>query len=158
MEVSTRHATADDRDVLVGLYREMEAEQVALKPVWRLADALPEPAEVAIKEAIGDDATLVVVGSIDGVPFGFAIAGSERLLPQADGEEIGVVRYLFTDHEAREVGVAEAMAQLVLTELRARGHRRFDVRVLPGHRLAKNFFEANGFSARLIVMHRDDDR
>ena len=34
----------------------------------------------------------------------------------------------------------------------------FDVRVLPGHRLAKNFFEANGFSARLIVMHRDDDR
>ena len=158
MDVSARHATADDLDTIVALYREMEAEQVALKPVWRVADGLPEPAGAAIKEAIADEATLVVIGSIDDVPFGFAIAGSDSLLPQADGEEMGVVRYLFTDHEAREVGVAEAMAQLVLAELRARGHRRFDVRVLPGHRLAKNFFEANGFSARLIVMHRDDDR
>jgi hypothetical protein len=27
--------------------------------------------------------------------------------------------------------------------------------VSPGHRIAKNFFEANGFKARHIVMHHD---
>ena len=156
MNVAARLATADDHDVLVDLYRKMEAEQVGLKPVWQLADGLPEPAEAALKDALADDDAIVVVGGIDGVPFGFAIGGTEPLLPQAGGERIGVVRYIFTDHEAREVGVAEAMAQLVLSDLQDRGLRRFDVRVLPGHRLAKNFFEANGFAARLIVMHRDD--
>jgi hypothetical protein len=30
--------------------------------------------------------------------------------------------------------------------------------VSPGHRYAKNFFESNGFSARLIVMHHNDRR
>ncbi len=156
MHVFTRVATPGDLELLVGLYRAMEAEQVALKPMWRLADALPEPADAALKDAIADEETFVVLGGIEDVPLGFAIAGSERLLPQADGEEVGVFRYIFTDHDAREVGVAEAMAAAVLGELRRRGHRRFDVRVLPGHRLAKNFFEANGFSARLITMHRDD--
>ena len=52
--------------------------------------------------------------------------------------------------------MAEAMVGMILADLQSRGLRRFDVRVLPGHRLAKNFFEANGFSARLIIMHRDD--
>jgi hypothetical protein len=28
--------------------------------------------------------------------------------------------------------------------------------VLPGHRLAKNFFEQGGFAARSIVMHHAD--
>jgi hypothetical protein len=44
-----------------------------------------------------------------------------------------------------------------LTEHRALGIRLFDARVLPGHRLAKNFFEAGGFSARLIIMHHVDE-
>ena len=158
MQVTARPATADDHQTLVDLYRKMEAEQVELKPMWRLADGLPEPVDAALKEAVADDETIVVIGQIDGVPLGFAIAGTDPLLPQADGEQIGVVRYLFTDHEAREVGVAEAMADLVLGRLQEQGLRRFDVRVLPGHRLAKNFFEANGFSARLIVMHRDDTK
>jgi hypothetical protein len=48
------------------------------------------------------------------------------------------------------------MIQIVLAEFRASGHRLFDARVSPGHRLAKNFFESNGFSARLIVMHHAD--
>jgi hypothetical protein len=42
--------------------------------------------------------------------------------------------------------------------LRKRGISRFDAHVLPGHRLAKNFFEAGGFSARSITMHHDDAR
>jgi hypothetical protein len=46
----------------------------------------------------------------------------------------------------------------VLAELRQRGISKFDAHVLPGHRLAKNFFESGGFSARSIVMHHDDKR
>ncbi len=48
------------------------------------------------------------------------------------------------------------MIRHVLEEFRGRGHRFFDARVSPGHRHAKNFFESNGFSARLIVMHHAD--
>ena len=43
-----------------------------------------------------------------------------------------------------------------MDDYRAMGHHLFDAHVLPGHRLAKNFFEAGGFSARTIVMHHSD--
>ncbi|MGA8040007.1 MAG: hypothetical protein WCA93_07860, partial [Acidimicrobiia bacterium] len=59
---------------------------------------------------------------------------------------------------AREVAIGETMRDLAMEWLRQRGIRKFDAHVLPGHRLAKNFFEAGGFSARSIIMHHDDDR
>ena len=79
------------------------------------------------------------------------------MLDRAAGERVGVVRLIYTDEEARGVGVAEAMATDALERLRATGHRRFDARVSPGHRAAKNFFEANGFAARLIIMYHEDE-
>jgi ribosomal protein S18 acetylase RimI-like enzyme len=82
----------------------------------------------------------------------------ENLLPQADGARLGVIRMVWVDHEARQVGLGEVMRDLVLSALRDQGISRFDAHVLPGHRLAKNFFESGGFSARSIVMHHDDDR
>jgi hypothetical protein len=85
------------------------------------------------------------------------MARSEPMLPQAGGEPIGVIRFVFTEPEAREVGVGEAMLEGLLTHLRSSGHRLFDAHVLPGHRLVKNFFESGGFSARSIVMHHRDD-
>ena len=56
------------------------------------------------------------------------------------------------------MAVGEVMRNLALDDLRQLGITKFDAHVLPGHRLAKNFFEAGGFSARSIVMHHDDDR
>ena len=50
------------------------------------------------------------------------------------------------------------MRDKLMDDFRASGHTLFDAHVLPGHRLAKNFFEAGGFSARSIIMHHDDDR
>ena len=62
------------------------------------------------------------------------------------------------DPEARTVGVGETMLEGALAALRRRGIRRFDAIVSPGHRLAKNFFESAGFSARRITMyHRDGE-
>jgi hypothetical protein len=50
------------------------------------------------------------------------------------------------------------MRDLVMALLREEGITKFDAHVLPGHRLAKNFFEAGGFAARSIIMHHDDER
>ena len=68
-----------------------------------------------------------------------------------------MVRLVYVEEPARTVGVGEAMLHGVLEEMRSWGLRRFDALVSPGHRLAKNFFESAGFSARLIKMyHRDE--
>jgi ribosomal protein S18 acetylase RimI-like enzyme len=154
MRVGARPAARSDLGVLVSLYRGLEKEMTALHPMWPLADGLPEPADQSIAAAIDEPDTLVSLGELEGIPVGFLLARVEPLL--AEGEIIGVVRLVFVDPEAREVGVGEAMLALALDRLRQRGVTRFDAHVLPGHRLAKNFFEAAGFSARSIVMHHDD--
>lgn len=156
MQVTSRAATVDDIDILMAMYRVLSDEQEALRPLWPLADGLAEPATAALEEILGDEDSLLLVGEIDGYPLGFLWARVEPLLPQAEGEDVGVIRLIFTDPEARGVGVGDAMITQALAELRGRGLRFFDARVSPGHRNAKNFFESNGFSARLIVMHHAD--
>ena len=89
--------------------------------------------------------------------MGFMWMRLEALLPQADGAQVGSVRLVFVQPEARGVGVGEAMISMVLAGFRDRGVKLFDSHVSPGHRLAKNFFESNGFSARRIVMHHSED-
>jgi ribosomal protein S18 acetylase RimI-like enzyme len=156
MEVSARAATLEDLETLDDLYRALEEEMVAIHPMWPLADGLPEPVEEALNKAIADPDAIVTMGLIDGVSVGFLLARVEDLLPQAEGSQIGSIRLVFVDREAREVGVGEEMLALTLAELRERGLDRFDAHVLPGHRLVKNFFEAGGFAARSIIMHHAD--
>lgn len=157
MEISARPANTDDIPVLLELYRRLEDEMTSLHPMWPMADGLPEPVEKALEEAIDDPDQHLLVGQVDGVPFGLLHARKEALLPQAFDEVVGSIRLVFTDSEAREVGVAEAMRDTVMDLFRKAGITKFDAHVLPGHRLTKNFFEAGGFSARSIVMHHDDD-
>ncbi len=156
MTPTSRHATEYDVPELVRMYRDLEVEQANLRPLWPLADGLDEPIAASFSKLMQDPESLLVIGEIDEVPLGFCWARSEPLLAQAGGEQVGVIRLIFTEHEARGVGVGEAMILPVLEELRRRGHHLFDARVSPGHRYAKNFFESNGFSARLIVMHHND--
>lgn len=156
MKVSARRATSEDLPTLVELYQRLLDEMVGLHPMWPRADGLAEPIEDAFVAALDDPDAHVLVGEVDDVPFGFILGRVERTLPQADHEEIGVIRLVFTDPDAREIGIAEAMRDLVMELFRRRGITKFDAHVLPGHRLVKNFFEAGGFSARSIVMHHDD--
>ncbi|MBT8198725.1 MAG: GNAT family N-acetyltransferase [Acidimicrobiia bacterium] len=153
MIVGSRWATSDDIADLVGMYPAFEAEQGALRAMWPLADGIAAPVADSLRAAIDDTEILVGVGTIDDIVFGFIHVTVDDLLPQADGVRVGVIRHIYVEPDARGVGVAESMIGLALDELRARGITRFDARVSPGHRNAKNFFEANGFSARLIVMH-----
>jgi GNAT superfamily N-acetyltransferase len=157
MEVGSRRASAIDVPVLVDLYRSLEKEMVALHPMWPLADGLAEPIEDSIASALADPDTSIYLGTIDEVPVGLLLIRVEELLPQAVGARVGAICLVFVDHDAREIGVGETMRDQALSEHRAMGIRLFDAHVLPGHRLAKNFFEAGGFSARLIIMHHADE-
>ena len=156
MNVTSRAASTDDLATLIHLYRDLEREQAELKRVWPLFEGLDEPFEEALLGILVDRHSHLVLGEIDGVAFGFLWARSEEMPSRAAGERVGVFRLIYTDPDARGVGVGEVMMADALASLRAGGHRRFDARVSPGHRAAKNFFEANGFAARLIMMyHRD---
>jgi GNAT superfamily N-acetyltransferase len=95
--------------------------------------------------------TVVVVGTIDDVIIGFAHAEAESL---PDGEELAVLNGLYVDPGAREVGVGEAMMDLVLAWCEERGTTGIDAVALPGDRATKNFFERFGLTARAIVVHR----
>ncbi len=158
MTVTARVADPDDIPSLVHLYRGLESEMIALHPMWPLADGLPEPVEASFGHLIESPDAIVVIGEIDGYPFGFASAQVEEILPQANGEKVGSIRLIYVEPEAREVALGEEIRDRVMDLLRQRGISKFDAHVLPGHRLAKNFFEAGGFSARSIIMHHDDSR
>ncbi len=156
MTPTARRAGPEDVSELVRLYRLLEKEQTAIKPMWSLADGLPEPVEESLARLTTAADSIVVVGEIDSVPLGFSWARHEDLLPQAEGSTVGSIRLIYTEDDARGVGVGHEMVTLAMDWLRNQGVRLFDAYVSPGHRLAKNFFEAHGFSARLIVMHHDD--
>ncbi len=153
-----RVAGTDDIPSLVRLYRALEAEMTDLHPMWPLADGLAEPVETSLRQLLADPGAIVAIGEIDGYPFGFVVANVEEILPQAGDERIGSIRLVFVEREAREVALGETMRDYVMDLLRERGISKFDAHVLPGHRLAKNFFEAGGFSARSIIMHHDDHK
>ena len=144
--------------VYLAILRGLEAEMVGLHPMWPIADGFDEPVREAFAEAIADRDAYVLLAGIDDYPFGFLVAKVEEILVQAGGEQVGAIRLIYVEQDAREVAIGEAMRDEVLSRMRERGISKFDAHVLPGHRLAKNFFESGGFSARSIIMHHDDDR
>ncbi len=156
MIVTARRATAADVDHLVEMYDRLVDEQRAIRPIWPYADGLGPPVENAIASLLEDQAAVVIVGEIDGAPLGLLAAVEEALLPPMDDRRIGVIKLIYTEHDARGVGVGAAMLAAALDHLTGRGVEFFDAPVSPGHRMAKNFFESKGFKARSIVMHRSD--
>ncbi|MCJ7724933.1 MAG: GNAT family N-acetyltransferase [Acidimicrobiia bacterium] len=156
MNVSARVATTGDLPELLRMYRLLEAEMIPLEPIWPNTDGLPEPATESLGGFIAHEDSTVLIGEIDGVPFGFLIGVRQGLIGQTGGHQVGSVRYVFTEADAREVGIGEAIIAAFLEAARADGISLFDAHVTPGHRLTKNFFESKGFSARSIVMHHDD--
>src|SRR3954447_17545320 len=118
--------------------------------VWAAREARPEPVEDSLKASLADDATHLVVGTIDDVPVGYA---SVRVEVLNDGSRLGVVDDIFVEEGAREVGVGEAMMGDLMAWCEGHGCAGMDAMALPGHRSTKNFFEESGFTARKLVMH-----
>jgi GNAT superfamily N-acetyltransferase len=93
---------------------------------------------------------LLLVGTIDEVVVGYA---SSRVDELRDGTRLAVVDEVYVEPEARAVGVGECLLDAVVAWAGEQRCTGVDAVALPGHRQAKNFFEAHGFTARLLVMH-----
>jgi L-amino acid N-acyltransferase YncA len=156
MNVSARLAVIADVNRLVSLYREMEVEQTARKPIWALTDGLDQRFDNSLARAIEAEDSFVLTGEIDGATVGFIWATIEPMLDRAQGALIGRMRLIYTEPDARGVGVGHTMLTEMMELLRSRGIHHFDAPVGPGQRAAKNFFESHRFAARSIIMHSTD--
>jgi GNAT superfamily N-acetyltransferase len=126
----------------------------AIKGAWADLDARVEPATETFRADLDDADALVLLGELDGVPVGYAVARLVERLPQAGGLHT-LVSEIYVDPEARAVGLGEVLIEEVLAWSSERGAKSAEIRVLPGHRSAKNFCEENGFTARLLLMHKN---
>jgi ribosomal protein S18 acetylase RimI-like enzyme len=152
VEESSRPAEVADLPRIVELAGVMRAELTAMRggELWAERDAWPEPLDDAYGALLRRDDACVVVGAIDDVVVGFGAATVERL---RSGRVLGVITDLFVEEGARSVGIGDAMVNDLVAFCVARDCVGVDARALPGHRAAKNFFEAHGFTARALVMH-----
>jgi GNAT superfamily N-acetyltransferase len=118
-----------------------------------MADALPIGSEGAGPEAItrllADDRARVVVGSLDQVIVGFATCQMDERHPP-----VGRLGACYVEPDARGVGVGRLLLDATVSWLEEHGCEGVDGVALPGDREAKNFYEAAGFKARLLTMHR----
>jgi GNAT superfamily N-acetyltransferase len=160
MEISVRLAVQDDIPRILDLYRAMEEEQIQRKPIWALTDGFDEPFEDSLAHAMTTPDSWVFVGEIDAVVVAFVWALVQPMLGRASGERIGRLQLIYTDPEARGIGVGHELAETALSNFRSLGLRHFEAPVGPGQRAAKNFFEGHKFAARSIIMYsmdRDQD-
>lgn len=153
MSEAARRATAADLEILAGLAAQAVDEQRAERggAIWSRREAREVPAGASLGEDLHAPDRLVLAGTYDGVVVGYAVVAVE---PLRDGSPLGVLRDIFVEAEAREVGVGEALVDAVLDWCRERGCVGVDGLALPGNRSTKNFFESFGFVARAIVVHR----
>ena len=147
-----RLASAADVARLAELARSAIDEMASQRggAVFAAREARAEPLAASLAREVADPDAVVIAGTIDGVVVGYASGRVEIL---RDGSRLGVIGDLYVEPEAREVGVGEAMMGLVVNHFRASGCAGVDAMVLPGQRSSKNFFEAAGFTARLLVVH-----
>jgi ribosomal protein S18 acetylase RimI-like enzyme len=148
-----RPAEPDDLPRVATLARELRDELLPLRGggLWAARDARPEPLEATFSALLTDPETRIVVGLIDDVIVGFGILEIEAL---STHELLGRITELFVEAPARAVSVGETMAESLLAFAAERRCVGVDTMALPGHRAAKNFFEDQGFIARLLIMHR----
>lgn len=150
-----RPANSGDLDLISVLWDQAVAELDGQRGGALLAGTLDRPHQrKELESALDDPDRHLVVGQIDDVPVGFASVMCDR----GRREPVGVIELVYVEPAAREVGVAEAIVALSMSWCRDRGCVGVDAPALPGSRPAKAFFEDNGFTARLLVMHhRLDD-
>ena len=139
-------------DELARLARDAIGELAPMRggAVWKASEARQEPVEETLRRDLADPDSRVLVGTIDSVPVGYAVARAQRL---PDGSILGVVDDIYVDPGAREVGLGEALMADLIAWCTARGCFGMDAMALPGHRSTKNFFEESGFTARKLVMY-----
>ncbi|MGQ0432868.1 MAG: GNAT family N-acetyltransferase [Microthrixaceae bacterium] len=152
-EEACRPAQAADVPRLAALVEQAIAElqEVRGGAVWARQRARVAPFEARLEAEIADPDHLVVVGTLDDVVLAYGVARIEVL---ADGGLLGVVDDLYTEPEARALGLGEIVMHALVDWCTERGCFGVDSMALPGDRHTKNFFESFGLVARGIIVHR----
>lgn len=149
---AARRAEADDLAPLAELSARALAELAPTRggAVFVAREARAEPLAETLAMDLADPDVVVLTGTIDGTPVGYAVGRTEVI---RDRSRLGIISDLYVEEDARSVGVGEAMMDLLLEWFRDQGCAGVDATALPGNRATKNFFEESGFTARLLVMH-----
>ena len=152
---AARTALLSDVAAITVLARQAVGELGAQRggPVWQLQDARVEPIDAGVRAdvAMGPEAGLVVVGTVDDAVVGYGVSHLESL---HDGSVLAEVSDLYVDPQARGIGLGEAMMDLLVDHARSAGAVGIDALALPGDRATKNFFETFGLKARALIVHR----
>jgi GNAT superfamily N-acetyltransferase len=135
---SARPAAAPDVAAIAALREAALAELAGLRGA-DLYPARPLPAP-------GDPARPLWVGELAGAVVGYLAASATGAT--------GAIDAVYVDPGCRAVGVGQAMVDVALDWFVGAGCTGVDALALPGARATKNFFEENGFTARLLVVHR----
>jgi GNAT superfamily N-acetyltransferase len=148
----SRPAVEADIPRIAELARMMRDEMLPMRggAIWVAREAPEEPYDDTYAQALTDPDVSLFVGTIDDVVIGF---GTLRIETLRTGDRLGVIRDLFVEPEARGVSVGESIANALVDICRDRQCVGIDATALPGHRATKNFFEDQGFTARMLVMH-----
>jgi ribosomal protein S18 acetylase RimI-like enzyme len=107
--MTIRHATADDFDVLRGLWDRWQAESTTPPPPW--ADVSWEANRPEFEQAL--DANAVFLAEEDGEPIGFVTAWLE--------DHFARIGDLYVADAGRRQGTGRALVETVVENLRARG-------------------------------------
>jgi ribosomal protein S18 acetylase RimI-like enzyme len=141
-----RHAVADDAASLELLEADARASLVDARGGAALL------AEVAANagwhDALADPERRIWVAVIDRVVVGYL----ELVLPGDDG--IGIVRQVWVDPEARELGFGDVLLERAIGDLVAAGGHTVEATALPGDRDTKNLYERAGVTARKLTVSR----
>ncbi len=153
MKVAARPAESHDLPVVAALALVAIEELTPNRggSVWSQVEARQRPVAHKFAEEIKNTSTIVLLGTMDEVVVGYAVAAP---FEGHDGRTIARITDLYVMKEARGVGVGECLMEALVHWAVALGATGIDALALPGDRQTKNFFEAFGLVARALIVHR----
>jgi len=147
MQIFSRPATEKDVDILALLEKEARKSLNDFRGADRLANEVPEIGDKWLQE-LNKDAVLVLVGGFDSVVTGYLVARKT----EKENNQIATIEQVFVTHDARNLGVGDALVTTALTWAREQKLHALDALALPGDRETKNLYERSGLVARLVTV------
>ena len=149
-----RQASSDDLHRIGQLVADFAVDRAGHRgaDLTRPADGggeLPDPTGTSLALYVTQPNRLALVGTLDDWVAAVALCRVD----DEGGERRGVLDVCFVDPGAREVGLGHLLLERSLEWFAGQRCRGVDGAAFPGDRMAKSFFEAAGFKARLLVMH-----